>query len=167
MGMIAKRPDPRLVRPLPPFERIRTITGRTAIYASRWRKPVNVRRQSLNSKPPATSSLIPSSWRPWANYEKPLTMSQVPPKDLTLRSAQISSPPNSAHFDFTFLSGDVDELLIASPDLWQYSGSRSSQIAQGSWPETHWSGGGIEHGYFCIEHPSGESQLRLRHLLGW
>jgi hypothetical protein len=67
--------------------------------------------------------------------------------------------PTSAHSDRLFAL--ADEILLAGPGEWDYSGHRHRMLADIWFPEKHWSGGSPTSGYFCIENPSTASQRRL------
>ena len=72
-----------------------------------------------------------------------------------------------AHSDFLWSEGPVEDVLLCSPNQWQYSGPLSKSLAAQVWPEIHWSGGSPHGGYFCITNPSSESQAAIRGVLGW
>jgi hypothetical protein len=65
----------------------------------------------------------------------------------------------SAHEDFLY--GAAEEILLAGPKRWSYSGPRHSLLAAMGFPEENWSGGAAEGGYFGIAAPGEESRRRI------
>jgi hypothetical protein len=75
--------------------------------------------------------------------------------------------PRSAHTDFLAKrEGEPQPALLKGPKSWCYSGPQSGQLGSQAWPETHWSGGGYEFGFFGIENPGAQSRKRIAEILG-
>jgi hypothetical protein len=70
-----------------------------------------------------------------------------------------SNNPTSAHSDRLF--GAAEEILLAGPSQWSYSGPRHKALAAMGLPEPHWSGGSPASGYFGIQDPGPATQFRL------
>lgn len=74
--------------------------------------------------------------------------------------------PISAHSDLLFdRTGRIEPFLLMSPQEWSYSGPQASQLAAIGFPESHWSGGSPDCGYFGIGNPSLPSRLRILKIL--
>src|SRR5262245_6744582 len=74
--------------------------------------------------------------------------------------------PSSAHSDFLFeREGKVEPVLLIAPRQWLYSGPQAAKLAGCQWEERFWSGGAPDFGFFGIDSPGAESQMRLHELL--